>query len=235
MPSARRVSRATLASSIEAALRRDIVEGALPPGYRLTAAELTERYEVSATPLREALQRLAAENLVAIDPRLGATVARISRADLLDTYRVRSLLESLALEESVRRGGQEWEATVRGAFQEFETAVSLEKDASGNGMTSWASAHRAFHDSLLSASDSQWLKNLLNIVNVHSERYRLLAVQTGERDPIAEHVVIFRAALARDGDAAVDALRKHLDRTVEVIEGSLQLVDDVPRPSSSTR
>ncbi len=86
-----RVSRATLTTQLEDALRLDIIEGVLAPGQRLRSAELTDRYQVSATPLREALQRLAAQNLVEIDPRFGATVAPISRSDLHDTYWLREV------------------------------------------------------------------------------------------------------------------------------------------------
>jgi GntR family transcriptional regulator, carbon starvation induced regulator len=230
MPNARRVQRATLTSSIESALRLDIIEGRLPPGHRLTAAELTERYEVSPTPLREALQRLAAENLVDIDPRLGATVAPISLAHLHDTYRVRELLETLAVEESVRAGDARWEARLRDLYAEFERAVEGSRDDPDDGVRSWSAAHRAFHEGLMAASDSSWLKSLLNIITNHSERYRMLAAQTGERDPLGEHVVIFEAALRRDEKAAAEALRGHLRRTVEVLKTSLPVVEDGAAP-----
>lgn len=225
MPNASRVRRATLTSQIEEALRSDIIEGVLAPGRRLTAAELTERYDVSPTPLREALQALAAQNLVDVDPRFGARVARISRAHLRDTYRVRELLESLAVGESVRLGDGSWESGLREAFGRFEIAVGRSQRET-HPVLSWSQAHQAFHDALMAACDSQWLKSLLGILNAHSERYRMLAAQTGVRDPIAEHSAIFAAAISRDETAAVDALRQHLTRTVEVIEGSLAWVED---------
>src|SRR5688572_6357929 len=87
-----RISRATLTEQLEEALRADILDGVYRPGQRLRASELTDRYGVSATPLREALQRLAAENLVELDPRLGATVSPISEHDLRDIYELLSMV-----------------------------------------------------------------------------------------------------------------------------------------------
>jgi len=228
VPSIRRVRRATLTSKIEEALRADIVDGVLPAGARLTAAELTERYAVSPTPLREALQRLAAENLVDLDPRLGATVARISRAHLRDTYHVRGVLESLAVAESVRRGDQAWEDRLRHLFGEFEAAVAEAGKEGAHAVASWSRAHRDFHDGLMAASDSAWLRSFLVMLNSHSERYRLLAARTGVRDPIGEHAAIYAAAVARDADGTAEALRRHLARTVELIEESLPVDEELP-------
>ncbi len=96
MRPAPRLTRSTLTAQLEDALRVDIIEGVLVPGQRLRAADLSKRYGVSATPFREALQRLAAQRLVDLDPRFGATVADISRAELRDIYQMRDLLEGLA-------------------------------------------------------------------------------------------------------------------------------------------
>src|ERR671915_1528247 len=103
------VTRATLATQLEDALRVDIIEGVLTPGQRLRASDLTQRYGVSATPLREALQRLAAQNLVELGPRLGATVAPISESELRDIYFLRQMLETVALERSIAHGDEAWQ------------------------------------------------------------------------------------------------------------------------------
>jgi GntR family transcriptional regulator, carbon starvation induced regulator len=221
MAGSQRVRRATLTAQIEDLLRADIINGVLAPGQRLTASDLTERYEVSATPLREALQRLAAQDLVEIDPRLGASVAPISLEHLRDTYWIRQLLESLAVERSVERGDEEWERRLRQLFADFEGAVAAAGDDPQDDVLSWSRAHRLFHLGLMAACDSPWLLSMLNVVNDHSERYRMLSAVQGVRDPVGEHSAILAAAIARDADAAVSALRLHLDRTVEVIEASL--------------
>lgn len=226
MAGSRRVRRATLSSQSEGALRRDIIEGVFAPGQRLTSMELAERYDVSATPLREALQRLAAENLVDIDPRLGVTVAPISRNHLRDTYAVLELLEVAAIRDSIARADSAWEANLKRRFGEFEAAVALSQNSDGDGPPGWSQAHRAFHDALILASQSTWLKALINTLTAHAERYRMLSARTGVRDPIGEHAPIFAAAIRRDVESAVRAHQSHLRRTVEVVEHSILGIED---------
>ena len=221
----RQVRRVTLTAQIEEILREDIIAGTFSPGQRLTTAELELRYLVSATPLREALQRLSTQKLVNIDPGLGATVAPISRAHLFDTYLVREMLEVAAVTRSIERANASWEEQLRRLFAEFQTAVTVSRGKEYDGLLAWSSAHQAFHDGLMANCDSPWIMSLLQTIHNHSERYRMLSIRTGARDPIEEHSVIFAAALARDIEGAVEALRRHLRRTVEVLDQSLGVID----------
>lgn len=214
----KRVTRATLATQLEDALRVDIIEGVLTPGQRLRAADLTARYGVSATPLREALQRLAAQNLVEIDPRLGATVAEISRTDLRDIYWLRSLLEGLALERSIERGDDAWAANVTAAWQRFQSHADKKRTGSADDALAWSAAHRAFHEALFAACDSPWLLRFVGILYDHSERYRMLSVRSRLRDTLAEHAGIYEPAIARRAPEAVEWLRRHLNNTVANLE-----------------
>lgn len=222
-----RVSRATLTRQLEDALRTDILEGVLAPGHRIRATDMAERYGVSATPFREALQRLAAENLIEIDPRLGATVSSISGADLQDLYEMLELLDCLALERSMERGGSEWIADVE---QRFETlAGALVRQESVNATddetrrllgAELAAAHWEFHQALYAACGSSWLLRFIAILHDHAERYRMLARQPRagrRRDSRGEHEIIMLAAQAGHKDAAVAALRQHLALTVELL------------------
>ena len=177
----KRVHRATLTTQVEEAIRADIIDCTLSPGQRLAATDLSERYGVSATPFREALQRLAADGLVRIDPRLGATVAPISQEDLHDTYRVRELLERLALEDSIDNADDAWEAELRESFADFQVAMALSR-MDENGL-SWLRAHRAFHNSLLARCMTHWVGEMTAILNDHSERYRMLQRTYGGSRP----------------------------------------------------
>jgi DNA-binding GntR family transcriptional regulator len=220
-----RVSRATLTTQLEDALRLDIIEGVLAPGQRLRSAELTERYQVSATPLREALQRLAAQNLVEIDPRFGATVAPISRADLRDTYWLREALETLALKRSIESGDDAWRARVTASFEAFTGphAIPPAEDSLEIALD-WSTLHRRYHEALFSACDSLWLHRMLATLYDHSERYRMLSRRKGTRDTLSEHSAIYEPAVAGDTKTAIAALIAHLRGTVEVLES--QFPDD---------
>jgi len=228
-----RVSRATLTTQLEDALRLDIIEGVLAPGQRLRSAELTDRYQVSATPLREALQRLAAQNLVAIDPRFGATVAPISRADLHDTYWLREVLETLALRRSMELGDDAWRARVTEAFEAFtQKASAPPEDTTLASALDWSALHRKFHEALFSACDSLWLQRMLATLYDHSERYRMLSRRRGTRDTVQEHGRTYEPAIAGDTDAAVAALGAHLRGTVELLESQLPESGEFPAPEA---
>jgi len=224
--SERRVTRATLASQLEDAIRLEIIEGVLPPGQRLRANELTQRYGVSATPLREALQRLASENLVEIDPRLGAAVAEISGSDLRDIYWLRELLEGLALQRSIERADDAWQERVTTAWERFRTHATIEQTDSTRVALVWSAAHRAFHEALFDGCDSPWLLRFVGTLYDHSERYRMLSVRSRRRDTLEEHEAIFRGAIERNGPEAVRWLRTHLSKTVDNLESGMQATDE---------
>ena len=218
-----RVSRMTLAGQVEDALRVDIIEGVLVPGQRLRASDLAQQYGVSATPLREALQRLAAQKLVELDPRMGATVADISRSDLRDIYWLRELLEPLALERSIRTGDDAWVARVTRAWDVFRSASQdgLDEDTSREAALAWSAAHRAFHEAMFSACDSPWLLRFVQTLYDHSERYRMITVRKRTRNTLQEHASIYAPVTQRNEKEAVPALKQHLENTVLLLEEAL--------------
>lgn len=227
-----RISRATLTAQLEEALRVDILEGVLRPGQRIRASEMTERYGVSATPLREALQRLAVENLVELDPRLGATVARISEDDLRDVYDMLQLIDGLALQRSIERGDDAWLAEVERSFEDLADAIVLQEgisDATPDDERRriglhWSGVHWEFHSALYQAGGSPWLLRFVRSLHQHSERYRMLSMQGRvgmQRDSRREHEKILLATRARDADAAGAALHDHLGLTVKLIVDAL--------------
>jgi DNA-binding GntR family transcriptional regulator len=250
-----RFSRATLTEKLEEAIRIDILQGVLRPGQRIRPNEITERYGVSTTPLREALQRLAAENLVALDSRLGATVAPISLDDLRDVYDMLQLLDGFALARSIQRGDAGWIAEINWAFEALADALDAQAAGDGTqadhrrhlGMRSSA-AHARFHDALNSACGSPWMLRFIGTIHKHSERYVTLAMhgRIGQRrDSRYEHEQILHAAQARDSEAAVARLREHFSLTVDLIADAVPgwegdrsgelAANDSPRSRRGTR
>jgi DNA-binding GntR family transcriptional regulator len=216
-PSDRRVSRETLRARIEEALRLDIIEGTLGPGTRLRVEGLAQEYGVSPTPIREALQRLAAENFVTLDPRVGASVTPLSARELREVYWLRDLLECAALRRSIEAGDARWGETVQSAWAAFLPLLT----AGRSDILAWSRVHRAFHAATMSAAASQWLAHFVSMLQNQSERYQILSVKTASRDSLAEHQAIYRAVVARDVDAAVEAHRNHLLKTVSLLEPGL--------------
>jgi DNA-binding GntR family transcriptional regulator len=222
------VSRATLALQLEDALRADILSGELRPGERLRAADIAPRYGVSATPLREALQRLAVEGLVVLDARIGATVSPISRDDLRDVYDARVVLESEALRRAIERGDAAWVGRVAVALQELRRLTpGADLAAEGGGgedaAKSWSAAHREFDVQLYSACGSPWLLRFIETLSLRCERYRRAAGQLGNTYTVwlQEHEAIYQAIRSRNASEALTALRSHLVQAKKLLEDRL--------------
>ncbi len=103
----------TRADWVEQQLRRDILFGTFAPGERLLASDLTRRYAVSLTPLREALQRLATDGLLTMTPQRGVKVTPLSLRNAQEIYELRCILEPLALRKSLAKVDDAWREQVR--------------------------------------------------------------------------------------------------------------------------
>src|SRR5438270_1046257 len=109
----------TQADDIALAIEEALVAGELPPGSVLRQEQLSERYDVSRTPIREALRRLAALGLVSFTPNRGVRVRSLSRAELHEAFLVRAELEGLATEIATPRVGAEELARLDAAEARF--------------------------------------------------------------------------------------------------------------------
>src|SRR5882757_207062 len=97
-------------------LRNRILVGSLPAQTKLKMDALQRDHQISSSPLREALNRLVAENLVIADERRGFRVAPMTAADLVDLTAARVVIEPAALKASIKNGTDRWEARVVAAF-----------------------------------------------------------------------------------------------------------------------
>src|SRR6202140_2242262 len=97
-----KIQRERAVDSVYQAMRQAIVSCVIKPGERLNVEELAEKFGVSLTPVRGALQQLATEGLVEIRPRSGTFVASLTAQDVEETFQLRGALECLAAEEGLR-------------------------------------------------------------------------------------------------------------------------------------
>jgi DNA-binding GntR family transcriptional regulator len=105
------------------ALRRRIIEGAEPPGARLTEQRLAATFDCSRTPVREAVRRLESEGLVVVAPNRGAQVRPLSEGEISDLYEVRARLEAYAAELAAVRGEPAERRALREAGAAFGDAA----------------------------------------------------------------------------------------------------------------
>lgn len=196
-------------------LHEAILSGELAPGERVSSAELAKRWSVSATPLREALQRLAASGLVEYASQRGARVTEVSPRDVREVYELRLMLEPEALGRSMRRADNEWRRELDDAYFVLRTAY----EGANEDMTAVERANREFHRALLARCDSEWLLRIVGMLSDNSARYRALSwwPRGGSEKAWREHVDIYEACVSGDTDRAEGALREHIGLTRDAI------------------
>jgi len=205
----------TLATTVHRRLREDILSGRLPPGSKLKLRDLAGSYGAGASPVREALSKLAAEGLADRLEHRGFRVAAAAPGQLAALIRSRVLVEGAALRESIRRGDAAWEdAVVLAGHRLTRLARSLDPHRFAAN-PEWEDGHRDFHHALLAACGAPQLLAFCDRLREEARRYRAAAntLSYPDRDVAAEHAAISRAALDRDADAAIALLAQHYERT----------------------
>ena len=213
----------TLATAVHRRLREDILSGRLPPGLKLKLRDLAGSYGAGASPMREALSKLAAEGLAERLEHRGFRVAAAPPCQLEGLIRARVLAECAALRESIRRGDAAWEdALVLAEHRLNRLARSLDPEHF-TANPDWEFRHRQFHQALLAACGAPPLLAFCERLQEEAGRYRALAntLAYPGRDVGAEHAAIARAALGRDAEAAAALLAEHYERTGALVGADL--------------
>jgi DNA-binding GntR family transcriptional regulator len=210
----------SLVEDVYKEIRSDILFGRRPPSARLSLNEIAEQHGVSLSVVREAVTRLASEELVEATPQRGFHVRSLSLDHLHDLTWVRIQLETLALRESITKGDISWEADLVAAHHRLTVTPTRLEDGTGN--TDWLTAHGAFHAALTAGAASPILERLRHQLYDAAELYRMwssnLPRRPTPRQVPDEHRAIFEAALARDADLAVDLMTQHLETTARHLE-----------------
>ena len=182
--------------------------GQYRPGDRLVESELAERFGVSRTPIREALQRLETQSLLTRDGR-SLIVASLDHNQLAELYAVRTELEGLAARLAARHAAPE-------EIKVLSDMVAEDRALLGNP-DALARANKRFHKQIHLASHNRFLVQQLDLVyrSMALMATTSLAVEGRDVDTLDEHERIVGAIAERDGDTAYEALRDHISRAFE--------------------
>lgn len=206
----------TLTEAAYSRIREEIISGRLKPSEKLTLERLREMYSFGASPLREALSRLAADNLVIAQGQKGFWVAPISKTEFEDIIDIRTFVESEALRRSIENASLDWESDVVRVYHRLsKIEATLDKGAADMAPL-WERENRLYHLTLIEKCGSAWLLRIAAKLFEQSERYRRQAVakQAVPKKVLQnQHKAIFDAALARDAGRACDLLRQHIRST----------------------
>ena len=192
-------------------LREAILNKTLKPGDRIVEAELAQVFNVSRTPVREALRVLEAEGLLRRIPRKGLFVRGITREDVVEIYSIRIALESLAVSIAVER------ITPVEISRLAKLVDQMKKYTESKESDKLFSVCQEFNDILVRASRMPRLIKLVKVYMEYLEQFRAISMAKHERQVAAlrEHEEILRAVVNRNPQEAEMAVKRHLQGALE--------------------
>lgn len=202
------VNIASLSDQVEIVIREKILSGELAPGQRISIDELSLRWGVSSTPVRDAIRRLEKVGFLKIAPRRGIYVSEFDAHEFKEVFDLRIALECLAVESATGRiPATEIDSMIL-EYQKAQTAF-LE---SGN-RTMLEQCDPLVHEAIIRYCDNQRLKEIVHdLHDLLDWARRIISVRRPETYELAfpEHMTILNALKAQNMEEAQMALRRHL-------------------------
>ncbi|SJM71081.1 GntR family transcriptional regulator [Gulosibacter sp. 10] len=213
---------------IAAALRERILKGELKPGQRIRQEAVAERFDSSRMPVRAALQQLAAEQLVVLEPRVGARVAELDAEEFIRIYRLRESLEPLVARVSAERITDAQIARVLALAEELHAVTGIPER-----LDEFHRVDRAFHLATYAGADFPGYLDRIEQLSNRAQCYRFAIVpgflESDFTATIADHQLICSYLAERDGEGLGEMVRLHIRRTRRIAERSPWLHE--PRPA----
>lgn len=206
----------TESQAAAAHLTRDILSGALPPDGKLKVRDLSLRYEIGPTPLREALSRLAARGLVVQHGQRGFRVPPVTREHLLDITHTRQIIEAEAFRLAIEHGDRAWEDEVSASLLILCRAAEW-KEPTDAWLDAYEERHHRFHRALIAACPHATLRGFCDELYQQKTRYRrfLRSLGSPQDGVIDMHQRLAGRALARDAAGGVAEIAAHIGSTAK--------------------
>lgn len=211
----------TLSDKVFNELTTSIVKGNLQPGEKLSEQALVDTYGGSRAPIREAIQKLEARNLVVRVPHAGARVVSLSLEELKDIYEVRLELESMACRLAAQRMSEREVESLQSLLAEHEKSIEADQGQSYYQQ----SGNLDFHYRIIEGSKNSRLHQMLCGDLYHLIRmYRYQTSTSTERpqQALIEHQRIVEAIAARDAELAELLMRRHIQVSLTNLENQLK-------------
>jgi len=204
-----------ISASITDKLRSAILGGEFAPGERLYEVPLSERLGASRTPIRTALQALAADGLLDYAPRRGYSVRRINLDEVLQAYEIRAALEGLAARRAAQLGLSESERrTFEEALDEGDRLLSRGY-LNADDRIPYGVINHKIHTTINAASQSRQLSDMLRLSQQVFPSHYQNVIPFEYRDVLRrhdDHHRIFEAILCCDPGRAEMLMREHVER-----------------------
>lgn len=207
------IDRQTTKEKAYEALRQLLVAGKFEQGEKLHEEELARQFNISRTPVHNALARLVQEGLLVSMPFKGVFVRNYSQEEVRELCELRAALEAFAVRVACRRATDE---ELKEIEQQLERTEKVVKQF--NNVTEIILANTDFHMAIVLAAHNSWLSQTLESLHGHFGLLRATNLRNIERrnNIIQEHRQIVQAILARDETKAENAMLEHMSSAAEV-------------------
>jgi len=194
-------------------IRGDITYGKLSPGERLIERDLTEKFHISRSPIREALRQLESEGLITFKNYKGITVSKLSVKQVEEIYNLRWVLESYSASLSAERATKNYVANLRNLHEKLKIAAET------FDLIVWLELNTLFHDSLSQNSGNSNLIQILDILKRRIYRYKFMVLRVpGHLNQyITHHEGILKACEKNDGRMAEKYMKIHVEHIKNVL------------------
>lgn len=199
----------SLAKEVTDVLRDRIINGEYTMGEKLIENKIAEELTVSRTPVRDAFKQLAKEQLVDYIPNKGCFAKGFSHKDMEDIYAVRKAVERLAITWVVENADEE-RLTELGQHLELMNFYTI-----NNSYDKLLEANEQFHSMIYQMTNSRFIVQILKTYQEYVHIARKSTLKKEENLPLIykEHEAIYKALLARDVAAAIEAVEIHMENT----------------------
>lgn len=195
----------TISEEVYEFLRRELLTASFQPGEVLREIDLSTRLNVSRTPVREAIKRLAQEGLLEVLPSRGARVRELTASEAANTYEVRSVVEGKAASLAAQYATPENVAELRRLLAEINAIDDADYPAH-------LAADNAFHLAIANMSQNDVLIEVIDMLNSRITRTKIITRRTNPSQATAQqHRAIVEAIARGDSAAAAVAMKDHID------------------------
>ncbi len=202
---------ASLAKEVTDLLRDRIINGEYTMGEKLIENKIAEELTVSRTPVRDAFKQLAKEQLVEYIPNKGCFAKGFSHKDMEDIYAVRKAVEKVAITWAIENACDQ-------KIEELGQHLDLMNFyTENNSYERLLEANEEFHNMIHQMTNSRFIVQILKTYQEYVHTARKTTLKKEENLPLIfkEHEAIYKAIVARDVEAACEAVGVHMDNTAK--------------------
>ncbi|MEI6305758.1 MAG: GntR family transcriptional regulator [Deltaproteobacteria bacterium] len=203
----------TLREKILESIRDSIISGALKAGSKVSEPDLSQRYGISRTPIREALRQLESEGYLKVIPRRGAVVSSYTKKEIEEFYAIKSILEGYAARCACSKMTEKELAKLEAINSRLLELIAT------NDVKTFLKLDSDFHDLFIKAADNEKLRELITSLVSRFQRLRLMSLAQPERLKVSaqQHQKIIDAFRKKDAAKAEELVRNTAEYAGQVL------------------